>query len=164
MLLESIEMKADDVANWPNPFNGVKRDTYIDTNTGRLELVDGGLNLENIPLGPLFVNSRNVDFILAVDGSADTSHSWPNGTSTIYTNLRLNTVLESSHQKFPPIPATSDDFVSMGLNLRPTLFGCDPVSASNPEYPLVLYLPNAPPLTGATPVTKYVWLTTFRKV
>ncbi|KAF9782507.1 phospholipase B [Thelephora terrestris] len=153
MFLNSIETRADDVANWPSPFNGVKSNTYIDTNTSWLELIDGGLNLENIPLGPLLVNSRNVDFILAVDGSADTSDSWPNGTSPINTNLRLNTILSSSHQKLPPIPATPNDFVSMGLNLRPTLFGCDPTSTSNPEYPLVLYLPNAPPLTGAKPVT-----------
>ena len=45
----------------------------------------------------------------------------------------------------------------MGVNLRPTLFGCDPAPTSNPEYPLVLYLPNSPPFTGAKPVAKYVW-------
>ena len=49
------------------PFNGVKNNTYIDTNTSWLELIDGGLNLENVPLGPLLVKSRNVDFIIAVD-------------------------------------------------------------------------------------------------
>ena len=84
------------------------------------------------------------------------------GTSPINTNQRLGSVLSSSHQKFPPIPATSDEFVSMGLNQRPTLFGCDPTSTSNPEYPLVLYLPNGPPLAGAKPVTKYVGLATLR--
>jgi lysophospholipase len=86
------------------------------------------------------------------------------GTSPVHTNLRVNAVLSTSHQKFPPIPATSDDFVSMGLNLRPTLFGCDPTSTSDPEYPLVLYLPNAPPLTEAKPVTKYVRLQTFQRI
>ena len=50
------------------PFNGIKSNTYVDTNTSWLELIDGGLNLENIPLGPLLVNSRDVDFIVAVDG------------------------------------------------------------------------------------------------
>lgn len=84
------------------------------------------------------------------------------GTSPINTNQRLGSVLSSSHQKFPPIPATPDEFVSMGLNQRPTLFGCDPTSTSDPEYPLVLYLPNAPPLTGAKPVTKCVRLTPLR--
>jgi len=86
MLLDSIETRADDVANWPSvsfrlvttritslqlvfqPFNGIKNNTYIDTSTRWLELIDGGLNLENVPLGPLLVNSRDVDFILAADG------------------------------------------------------------------------------------------------
>ncbi|KAF9650395.1 phospholipase B [Thelephora ganbajun] len=153
MLLASIETRAKDVANWPSPFNSIKSNTYIDTNARWLELIDGGLNLENVPLGPLLVNSRGVDFILAADASADTHDSWPNGTSPINTILRLNNILPSSHKKFPPIPATPDDFVSMGLNTRPTLFGCDPASTSNPEYPLVLYLPNAPPLTGEKPVS-----------
>ena len=49
------------------PFSGIKNDTYIDANTRWLELIDGGLNLENVPLGPLLVNSRGVDFILAAD-------------------------------------------------------------------------------------------------
>lgn len=49
------------------PFNGVKSNTYIDSNTSWLELIDGGLNLENVPFGPLLVNSRDVDFIVAVD-------------------------------------------------------------------------------------------------
>lgn len=75
----------------------------------------------------------------------------------------MNNVLSSSHKKFPPIPATPDDFVSMGLNMRPTLFGCDPTSTSNPEYPLVLYLPNAPPFTGEKPVSKCVRLLTLRR-
>jgi len=86
MLLDSIETRADDVANWPSvsfwsvgfdanvrltasvqPFNGIKNKTYIDTSTRWLELIDGGLNLENVPFGSLLVNSRDVDFILAVD-------------------------------------------------------------------------------------------------
>ena len=84
MLLDSIETRADDVANWPSvsfwlvpaiseltvsaqPFNGIKNGTYIDANTRWLELIDGGLNLENVPLGPLLVNSRDLDFIIAAD-------------------------------------------------------------------------------------------------
>lgn len=35
------------------PFNGIKNGTYVDANATLLELVDGGLNLENIPFGPL---------------------------------------------------------------------------------------------------------------
>lgn len=47
------------------------------------------------------------------------------------------------------------DFERLGLTRRPTLFGCDP--KENPaEFPLLLYLPNAPPADGSDPVTKQV--------
>lgn len=52
----------------------------------------------------------------------------------------------------PPIPSTPDDFIATGVNARPTFFGCDP--SSSDDYPLIIYLPNAPPLTGDDPVTK----------
>lgn len=76
------------------------------------------------------------------------------GTALITTKNRLSTFLPSSHQQFPPIPATVDDFVSTGVNQRPTFFGCDPHSIF--DYPLVIYLPNSPPLTGDNPATKWV--------
>ena len=50
------------------PFNGIKNNTYIDANATWLELVDGGLNHENVPFGSLFVTARGVDFIIAADG------------------------------------------------------------------------------------------------
>lgn len=77
------------------------------------------------------------------------------GTGLIFTARRQATLLRSSHQQFPPIPATSDAFIEAGVNMRPTFFGCDP-SQNPPEYPLVIYLPNAPPISGEDPVTKYV--------
>jgi hypothetical protein len=43
----------------------------------------------------------------------------------------------------------------MGVRQRATFFGCDPTQTP-PEYPLVIYLPNAPPITGDDPVTKCV--------
>jgi len=118
-----------------------------------LELIDGGSNLENIPLGPMFVKARGLDVIIAVDGSADDYNSWPNGTAPLYTSKRLATVLRSSYQAFPPIPATVDDFVSQGVRGRPTFFGCNPTQTNNPEWPLVIYLPNSPPVNGDDPVT-----------
>lgn len=65
--------------------------------------------------------------------------------------------MQASHQQFPPIPASPDDFISTGVNARPTFFGCDPVH-NPPEFPLVIYLPNAPPINGDDPVTKSVLL------
>ena len=64
-------------------------------------------------------------------------------------------MLEASHQPFPPIPQSTTDFVSNGVNQRPTFFGCDPDSIG--DYPLVIYLPNSPPLTGDDPTTKCVF-------
>lgn len=42
-----------------------------------LQLIDGGSNGENIPLNPLLVKAREVDVIIAVDGSSDTDDNWP---------------------------------------------------------------------------------------
>ncbi|KAJ7901752.1 phospholipase B [Mycena olivaceomarginata] len=150
--LRSVRTRGDDVANWPNPFNGLKSDTYQDTKATWIELIDGASNGENIPYGPLFVKSRGLDVIVTIEGSADDTNNWPNGTGSIQTASRLSTILRSTHQQFPPIPQTAGDWVSMGVRQRATFFGCDPTQTP-PEYPLVIYLPNAPPITGDDPVT-----------
>jgi lysophospholipase len=108
--------------------------------------VDGGENGENVPIGPLLTAARGVDTILAVDSSADTDQNWPNGTSLIKTSRRTQIDLLSPNVRFPPIPETADIFVSQGLNVRPTFFGCNATSAS--DYPLVIYLPNSPLPSG----------------
>ncbi|KZT15422.1 hypothetical protein NEOLEDRAFT_1184888 [Neolentinus lepideus HHB14362 ss-1] len=49
---------------------------------------------------------------------------------------------------------TPDDFISTGVNRRPTFFGCYPTR--NPtEYPMLIYLPNSPPLNGDNPTTNF---------
>lgn len=75
--LSEVRTRADDVANWPNPFNGVKPSTYDDTGSTWLSLLDGASNGANIPLDPLFVNERALDVIVPLDGSADDSNNWP---------------------------------------------------------------------------------------
>ncbi|KAJ7123198.1 phospholipase B [Mycena epipterygia] len=150
--LRSVRTRADDVANWPNPFNGLKSSTFQDSGSTWLELIDGASNGENIPYGPLFVKSRGLDVIVTIECSADDPNFWPNGTGAIATSSRLSSILLASHQQFPPIPQTAADWVSTGVRQRPTFFGCDPTQ-SPAEYPLVIYLPNAPPITGDNPVT-----------
>ncbi|KAJ7594761.1 phospholipase B [Mycena floridula] len=150
--VQDIRARRDDVANWPNPFQGVKSDTFHDSSADFLQLVDGATNGENIPYNPLFVNVRGVDLIVTLESSADTTLNWPNGTGVLTTDERLTKFLQPSHRRFPPTPQTADDFVSTGVNSRPTFFGCDPVN-NPPEYPLVLYLPNSPPIDGGDPVT-----------
>jgi lysophospholipase len=66
---------------------------------------------------------------------------------------RTQQVTTSVVQQFPPIPDNQADIGRLGLNRRPTFFGCDP--KENPaEFPLLIYIPNAPPVDGSDPVTK----------
>ncbi|EKM80903.1 hypothetical protein AGABI1DRAFT_37284 [Agaricus bisporus var. burnettii JB137-S8] len=149
--LKEVRTRADDVANWPNPFKGINPDTFQDANAAWLELIDGSSNLENIPYNPLFIKSRGLDVIVTIEGSADDIHNFPNGTGNIFTKERLSTILKDTHQPFPPIPSSIDEFVSTGVNGRATFFGCDPPNPS--AYPMVIYLPNAPPINGDDPIT-----------
>jgi len=67
------------VANWPNSFLGWQPETLSNysfesaANT-ILEITDGGEDGQNVPLYPLLVKQRAVDFILATDASADTDY------------------------------------------------------------------------------------------
>lgn len=76
------------------------------------------------------------------------------GTSLIFSSQRQATFLQLTHKTMPPIPLTPEDFIATGVNARPTFFGCDP--SGSDVFPLIIYLPNAPPYTGDNPVTKYV--------
>jgi lysophospholipase len=108
-----------------------------------------------VPLGNQFVKARANDVIVAVDGSADLAGiNWPNGSSILKSRDRMHNLLTTSHQQFPPIPDTAQDFLNTGVNMRPTFFGCDPTKTPA-EYPMVIYFPNSPPLDGTDPVAKY---------
>ncbi|KAI0066051.1 phospholipase B [Artomyces pyxidatus] len=151
--LAEVRTRADDVANWPSPFQGIKPNNFEDSSSNWLELIDGSSNKENVPLGQLFVKARGLDAIVAIDASADDPvNGWPNGTSPLSSASRITTLLQSSHQNFPPLPGSSADFISTGVNQRPTFFGCYPTQ-NPPEFPMVLYFPNAPPLSGDNPVS-----------
>ncbi|KAH9993257.1 acyl transferase/acyl hydrolase/lysophospholipase [Russula vinacea] len=139
--LAKFPTRAVDVANWPN-----------DVNSTWLNLIDGGSNQEIVPLGQQFVRARGLDVIVAVDASSDTPTNWPNGSSLIMSASRITNLLQSSHQSFPPLPSNTTQFISTGVSMRPTFFGCFP-RQNPPEYPIVVYLPNSPPLNGDNPVT-----------
>ncbi|KAI0268896.1 phospholipase B [Gloeopeniophorella convolvens] len=150
--LGELRTRADDVANWPSPFQGIKPQNFEDSSARWLELIDGSSNAENIPLGQQFVKARAIDLVVAVDASADIATGWPNGSSPIHSATRITTLLQSSHQSFPPLPGDPSEFIATGTNMRPTFFGCFPTQTP-PEYPIVLYFPNSPPLTGEDPVS-----------
>ncbi|MCJ1464334.1 Lysophospholipase 1 [Pseudocyphellaria aurata] len=131
----------NDIADYsPNPFFGFRNSSNEFSQTKRLTLVDGGEDLQNIPLHPLIQPDRHVDVIFAVDSSADTSN-WPNGTALVATYERSLTDL-SNGTSFPAVPG-QNTFVNLGLNSRPTFFGCNSSNTTSPT-PLVVYIPNFP--------------------
>lgn len=150
-LLTTIGDDSNDIADYtPNPFLGFRNGTNPSAASNRLTLVDGGEDLQNIPLNPVIQPLRAVDVIFAVDSSADTivdtgaSPNWPNGTALIATYERANTDI-MNRTSFPYIPG-HDTFVGLGLNNRPTFFGCNSsnVTEGNNIPPLIVYLPNSP--------------------
>ncbi|GMG55859.1 unnamed protein product [Ambrosiozyma monospora] len=81
--LENVSKEDNDIAEYyPNPFYKTEWadvDSIVEDTS--LYLVDGGEDLENIPLVPLIQSEREVDFIMAYDNSMDTLQGWPNGVS-----------------------------------------------------------------------------------
>jgi lysophospholipase len=148
-ILSMIGDDNNDIADYtPNPFYRFHRDINPSAEEKRLTLVDGGEDLQNIPLNPLIQPIRKVDVIFAVDSSADTVEAngalnWPNGTALVATYQRstMNETMQNG-TAFPAIP-DQNTFVNLGLNNRPTFFGCDASNMTGPA-PLIVYLPNSP--------------------
>ncbi|KAJ5895132.1 hypothetical protein N7495_006823 [Penicillium taxi] len=143
-ILNKLSKADDDIAAYdPNPFYQYHTDSSPYADQTKLNVVDGGEDLENIPLHGLIQPERNVDVIFAVDSSADTDYYWPNGTSLVATYERsLNVTGIANGTSFPAIP-DQNTFVNLGLNTRPTFFGCNSTNTTN-MTPLVVYIPNYP--------------------
>jgi len=141
-----LTRRITDIASWKNPFVGIHPETNPNVNAAELTLVDGGEDGENIPLHPVIQPYREVDVIFAIDSSADTTFFWPNGTSLVATYERSLSSLQNK-TNFPAIP-DQNTFVNLGLNTRPTFFGCNStngtLAGSTRPPPLIVYLPNAP--------------------
>lgn len=142
-ILQDLGQHNEDIALYkPNPFYLYNNSTFPAAHKKVLDLVDGGEDLENIPLHPLIQPERHVDVIFAVDSSADTTSNWPNGTSLVATYERIRYASIANGTAFPAVPG-QDTFVNEGLNTRPTFFGCDSKNISG-TAPLIVYLPNYP--------------------
>ncbi|PHH74587.1 hypothetical protein CDD80_2987 [Ophiocordyceps camponoti-rufipedis] len=128
----------------PNPFKNWNQARNPISAEERLTLVDGGEDSQNIPLQPHLLRDRNVDVVFAVDSSADTDHSWPDGSAMVAT-FRRSLFLRSKKMSFPPVPGRNS-FINLGLNTKPTFFGCNAANLTPPS-PLVVYLPNYPYVT-----------------
>ncbi|KAF4830629.1 Lysophospholipase 1 [Colletotrichum siamense] len=146
-ILVDLDQTQMDVANWsPNPFYHWNNATNANSQTKQFTLVDGGEDLQNIPFTPLLQPAREVDVIFAVDSSADTldreGPNWPNGTAMVATYER--SLFQDDGTTFPPVPDVNT-FINLGLNSRPTMFGCDAANlTANSTAPLVVYLPHSP--------------------
>ena len=147
-LLGALDADQNDIADYtPNPFYHYHPETNPGAKSTRLTLVDGGEDLQNIPLHPLIQPNRHVDVIFAVDSSADTDYFWPNATSLVATYERsLSNIANGT--AFPSIPDVNT-IVNLGLNTRPTFFGCNTSNFTEGTTipPLVVYLPNSPYVT-----------------
>lgn len=142
-ILSDIGQAENDIAQWsPNPFYHYNNATNRNADATQLTLTDGGEDGQNIALYPLIQPVRAVDVIFAIDSSADTTYNWPNGTSLVATYERsMNATIENG-TAFPSIP-DQNSFVNLGLNSRPTFFGCN-ASNMTGAAPLIVYVPNAP--------------------
>ena len=88
-VLGTLNESNSDIAIYkPNPFYHFHNETNENAPSELLTLVDGGEDLQNIPLHPLLQPQRRVDVIFAIDSSADTTNRWPNGTSLVATYQR----------------------------------------------------------------------------
>ncbi|KAJ5891606.1 Lysophospholipase [Penicillium subrubescens] len=143
-ILDKLDKADDDIAAYdPNPFYHYNNHSSPYASQTALDVVDGGEDLQNVPLHPLIQPERHVDVIFAVDSSADTTYSWPNGTALVATYERsLNSTGIGNGTAFPAIP-DQNTFVNLGLNTRPTFFGCNSSNLTGPA-PLVVYVPNYP--------------------
>lgn len=147
-ILGGLDQDNNDIADYsPNPFFHYRPEHNPSANTSRLTLVDGGEDLQNIPLHPLIQPYRNVDVIFAVDSSADTTYNWPNATALVATYERSRADI-SNNTLFPSIP-DQNTIVNLGLNTHPTFFGCNVSNFTEGSHipPLVVYLPNSPYVT-----------------
>lgn len=141
-ILTPITKADNDIASYdPNPFYQYNKSPYAQQ--AELDVVDGGEDLQNIPFYPLIRRERHVDVVFALDSSADTAYFWPNGTPMVVTYERsLNSSGIGQGIVFPHVPDTNT-FINLGLNTRPTFFGCDSSNQTGPA-PLIVYLPNYP--------------------
>ena len=151
-ILGAVSEKANDVSIVPNPFRGWRsgEESVLVSDLNNITLVDGGEDNQNIPVNPLLDPARDLDFILAVDSSAD-STDWPNGTALHETYLRYESGSRFASTPMPLIPGPNT-FLNRGLNTRPVFFGCDSAvnvtnadtAANNVRAPIIAYVANYP--------------------
>ncbi|EPQ31484.1 uncharacterized protein PFL1_00819 [Pseudozyma flocculosa PF-1] len=147
-IAEAVSKEQNDISTVPNPFYGYNEGNNAVAKLRNISLIDAGLTDLNLPLWPLVEPARGLDFVFAVDSSADVS-SWPNGSSLYQSSLRAKDEVYKQYP-LPDFPSTAT-FVNRGLNTRPTFFGCDAAAATNSDTsfdgaktPIIAYIPSYP--------------------
>ncbi|RKP30151.1 hypothetical protein METBISCDRAFT_31146 [Metschnikowia bicuspidata] len=152
-VLGAFSEKEADIASFePNPFYNLDYGSLESIRHGHtLHLVDGGEDLQNIPIYPYIQPARNVDVVFAFDNSADTPQNWANASSLVYTFLRQFGV-QGRGSPFPYVPLV-DRLIEDGFGDQPVFFGCNAAEleplAEYHDYiveatdiPVVVYIPN----------------------
>ncbi|KAN0061499.1 hypothetical protein ACQY0O_006346 [Thecaphora frezii] len=145
----AVSDEQNDISTVPNPFYGFNESDNEVADFHNLTLVDGGLDNQNVPLWPLIEPARGLDFVVAIDSSADVTN-WPNGSSLWQTSLRAKNAAYQGYP-FPDMPDTNT-FINRGLNTRPVFFGCDAKAGvtnsgtafNNSKTPIIAYIPSYP--------------------
>ncbi|OBA19477.1 hypothetical protein METBIDRAFT_33162 [Metschnikowia bicuspidata var. bicuspidata NRRL YB-4993] len=155
LFLEDISQDENDIALYkPNPFQNFSEagvDSIVQNDT--LYLVDGGEDLQNIPLYPLLQHPREVDVIFAYDNSADTDENWPDGASMVASYQRQ--FLEQGNGTIFPYVPDVNSFRNLNLTAKPAFFGCNARNLSSLladdadeddvyDSPLIVYTANRP--------------------
>jgi lysophospholipase len=153
-ILRDLGKQNQDIAMYaPNPFiQSEEANPSLIAQSPVLTLVDGGEDLQNMPLYPLYQPVRSVDSVIAFDNSADTADHWPAGVSIIATYQRQFTD-QANGTIFPYVP-DQETFLELGLTNRPTFFGChadnltslyDPLQPVEERHipPVIVYVGNA---------------------
>jgi len=121
----------DEYAAYPNPFFNYSTSSLVSSES-ELHLVDGGEALQNNPIWP-FLHRSSVDVLIVNDNSADTTNNYPNGSEILTTYVQAQS---AGLTRMPAIPSVGT-FISQGLNVRPTFFGCN-----SPKTMTIIYMPN----------------------
>ncbi|RPD75430.1 hypothetical protein L226DRAFT_44398 [Lentinus tigrinus ALCF2SS1-7] len=127
-----------DVTSVPNPFYKTRLGEYQDAEEGRWMT-------RMTPLFPLLVKKREMDKVVVLDSSGETSDFKPNGQSFLATKQKVSMLPRGFMNFSSPFPNSTDEFVSLGLNTRPVFFGCADADDAEDQYPLLVYIPNDDP-------------------
>lgn len=121
----------------PNPFFGMSSSPQVSELTD-LALVDGGNSGQVIPLWPLLERS-SIDVTFVWDNYYDVLGVGTSGGQFYDTYVAS---IPANLDRMPVVPDTTD-FEALGLNTKPTVFGCDDVNKQTMIYvPVQEYIPQ----------------------